>query len=186
MHVRVNHKWHSTVFASTLCWLLDVKLPIEVYISIPEKCTHILAENVQTSWTASLSPCPCKDGLHVMHDSHHSWAEQSLGLMIEQCFMQSLKTNGKLTRDWGFSDITTVWVLSLSICAEVNNSMQYLIEVHHKWTTQRWHKGQSSMGCERYPARPTRQDQASPTIHGTYWSAFTEEYCHRCDCITIC
>ena len=80
-----------------------------------------------------------KEGLRVICRSDRCWSGLSPDLVIEQCLMRSLKTTGELTRGRGFSETQChVWILAMPACAEMNSSMQQLINV--KYSTSEQHK----------------------------------------------
>ena len=105
------------------------------------------------------------NGLHVGRRSDYFWAWLSTDFIIEQVLMSSVKTTGGLTRGRGMSETQgLVWLMSIPVCAGVNNSMQNLTGVkyhtseQHKDTTksrkQRGYKDTNTLiGClsERKP-----------------------------------
>ena len=71
-------------------------------------------------------------GLHVIRRSDRYWAGLSTDLVIEQALMRSLKTTGGLTRGTGMSETQRlVWLLSMPMCAEINNTMQALSGIEY-------------------------------------------------------
>lgn len=79
------------------------------------------------------------DGFHVARRSDRFWGGLSTDLMIEQVLMRSIKTTGGLTRGKGMSEIQRlVWLMSMPITADVNDSMQNLTGVN--FSTSEQHK----------------------------------------------
>lgn len=88
------------------------------------------------------------DGFHVARRSGRFWGGLSTDLMIEQVLMRSVKTTGGLTRGKGISEIQRlVWLMSMPICADVNNSMQSLTGVNY--VTSEQHKDTTKARKER-------------------------------------
>ncbi|XP_021375007.1 uncharacterized protein LOC110464230 [Mizuhopecten yessoensis] len=72
-----------------------------------------------------------REEYHVVRRSDRYWTRLSTDLIIEQVLMRSLKTSGCLTRGSGMSEIQrTVWLLSMSIGAEVNDAIQYFTNAY--------------------------------------------------------
>ncbi|KAK3743952.1 hypothetical protein QZH41_002713 [Actinostola sp. cb2023] len=89
-----------------------------------------------------------QDGFHVVRRSDRYWAGLSTDLTIEQVLMRSVKTSGGLTRGRGMTETQRlVWLMSMPICAEVNNAMQGLTGVNYQTSEQ--HKDASSTRQER-------------------------------------
>ena len=89
-----------------------------------------------------------KESLHVIRRSHRRWSGLSPDLVIEQCFMRSLKTTDGLTRCMGFSETQhLLWDLSMPACAEINNSMLQFTNV--KYSTSEQHKEATYARVER-------------------------------------
>ncbi|KAK3744094.1 hypothetical protein QZH41_005421, partial [Actinostola sp. cb2023] len=89
-----------------------------------------------------------QDGFHVVRRSDRYWAGLSTDLTIEQVLMRSVKTSGGLTRGRGMTETQRlVWLMSIPICAEVNNAMQGLTGVNYQTSEQ--HKDASSTRQER-------------------------------------
>ena len=79
------------------------------------------------------------EGYHVVRRSDRFWAGLSTGLIIEQVHMRSIKTHGGLTRGKGMTEAQRlVWILSMPVCASINETMQkfsgvsYETSDHHK------------------------------------------------------
>ena len=79
-------------------------------------------------------------GFHAVRRSARYWTGLSTYLIIEQVLMRSVKKYGCLTRGRGMTEIQRlVWVLSMPVCANVNEAMQKLTGVsyqtseHHKY-----------------------------------------------------
>jgi hypothetical protein len=78
-----------------------------------------------------------QNGLHVARRSDRYWAGLSTDLMIEQVLMRSVKTSGGLTRGRGMTETQRlVWLLSMPICAEVNEAMQQFTGVTYHTSEQ--------------------------------------------------
>ena len=72
------------------------------------------------------------DGFHAIRRSDHHWTGLSSDLIIEQVMMRSLKSRGGLTRGRGMTEHQRlVWLLSMPVCAEINQAMQELTEVNY-------------------------------------------------------
>ena len=65
------------------------------------------------------------EGYHMVRPSDMFWAGLSTDLIIEQVLMRSIKTHGGLTRRNGMTENQRlVWVLSMPVCASINETMQ--------------------------------------------------------------
>lgn len=72
-------------------------------------------------------------GYHSVRRSERYWAGLPTDLIIEQVLMRSLKTSGGLTRGSGMSEQQRlVWLLSMPACADTNQAMQSLTNIHSK------------------------------------------------------
>lgn len=79
---------------------------------------------------------------HTIRRTDRNWAGLSLDLVTEQLLMQSLKTNGALTRGSGLSELERlVWLFSMPACAEVNVVMQMITGI--TFATSDQHKDES-------------------------------------------
>jgi len=78
-----------------------------------------------------------QDGFHVIRRSNRYWAGLSTDLAIEQVLMRSVKTTGGLTRGRGLTEIQRlVWLMSMPMCAQVNEAMQTLTDVQYATSNQ--------------------------------------------------
>ena len=67
------------------------------------------------------------DGYHVVRCSDMFWAGLSTDIIIEQVLMISTKPHGGLTRGKGMTENQRlVCVLSMPVCASINETMQHL------------------------------------------------------------
>ena len=77
------------------------------------------------------------EGYHVVRRSDRFWAGLSTDLIIEQVLMRSIKTHGGLTRGKGMTEKKrSVWVLSMSVCASINENMQKFSGVSYETSDQ--------------------------------------------------
>ena len=77
------------------------------------------------------------EGYHVVRRSDRFWAGLSTDLIIEQVLMISIKTHGGLTRGKGMTENQRlVWVLSMPVCASINETMQKFRGVSHETSDQ--------------------------------------------------
>ena len=75
------------------------------------------------------------EGYHVVRRSDRFWAGLSIDLIIEQVLMRSIKTHGGLTR--GMTEKKrSVWVLSMYVCASINENMQKFSGVSYETSDQ--------------------------------------------------
>ncbi|CAC5375557.1 unnamed protein product [Mytilus coruscus] len=67
------------------------------------------------------------NGNHVIRRSNRYWAGISSDLFIEQVLMRSAKTADGLTRGRGMTESQrSLWLMSMPVCAEINQAMQDL------------------------------------------------------------
>ena len=67
----------------------------------------------------------------MVRQSDRQYGGLSPDLIIEQCYMGTIKTSGGLTRGSGFTEnMCNIWVLSRAACARVNESMQELTNMY--------------------------------------------------------
>ena len=65
------------------------------------------------------------EGYHVVRRIDMFWAGLSTDLFIEQVLIRNIKTHGGLTRGKGMTENQRfVWVLSMPVCASINETMQ--------------------------------------------------------------
>ena len=77
------------------------------------------------------------EGYHVVNPSDRYWAGLSPDLIIEQVFMRSVKTHDGLTRGkWMTENQRVVWVLSMPVCASINETMQKFSGVSYETSDQ--------------------------------------------------
>ena len=77
------------------------------------------------------------DGFHAIRRSDRQWAGLSSDLIIEQVMMRSVNSSGGLTRGRGMTEHQRlVWLLSMPVCAEINQAMQELTEVNYNTVEQ--------------------------------------------------
>ena len=77
------------------------------------------------------------EGYHVVRRSDRFWAGLSTDLIIEQVLMRSIKTHGGLTRGKGMTENQRLaWVLSMPVCASINETMQKFSGVSHETSDQ--------------------------------------------------
>ena len=77
------------------------------------------------------------EGYHVVRRSDRFWAGLSPDLIIEQVLMRSIKTHGGLTRGNGITENQRlVWVLSMPVCASINETMQTFSGVSYETSDQ--------------------------------------------------
>ena len=77
------------------------------------------------------------EGYHVVRRSDMFWAGLSTDLIIEQVLMRSIKTHGGLTRGKGMTENQRlVWVLSMPVCASINETMQKFTGVSYETSDQ--------------------------------------------------
>ena len=89
------------------------------------------------------------EGYHVVRRSDMFWAGLSTDLIIEQVLMRSIKTHGGLTRVNGMTENQCLaWVLSMSVCASINETMQKFSGVSCETSDQ--HKDVSAARQARY------------------------------------
>ena len=89
-----------------------------------------------------------EEGLHVVTRSDPYWADLLQYLVIEQVLMRSLKTTGGLTRGRGMTEIQRlVWLLSITVCSEMNLAMQEPTSVSNMTSEQ--HKDVSNAKMEK-------------------------------------
>ena len=89
-----------------------------------------------------------QDGLHVVRRSDCYRAGLSTDLAIKQVLMHSVKMCGGLTRGRGMSESQRrIWLLSMPVCADVNNAMQNLTGVMYHTSDQ--HKDTTKARQER-------------------------------------
>ena len=78
-----------------------------------------------------------QNGLHCARRSDSFWVGLSTDLMIEQILMHSVKTSGGWTQGKGLSETQRlVWLMSMPVCAEVNNAMHTLTGVRYSHVLQ--------------------------------------------------
>ena len=76
------------------------------------------------------------EGYHVVRRSDMFWAGLSTDVIIEQVVMRSIKTHGGLTRGKEMTENQRlVWVLSMPVCASINETLQNLAVSHMKPVT---------------------------------------------------
>ena len=84
------------------------------------------------------------EGHHVVRRSDRFWAGLSPDLIIEQVLMRSIKTHDGLTRGKGMTENQRlVWVLSMPVCASINETMQKFSDVSYKTSDK--HKDVTSL-----------------------------------------
>ena len=89
------------------------------------------------------------EGYHVVRRSDRFWAGLSTVLIIEQVLMRSIKTHGGLTRGKGMTENQRlVWVLSMPVCASINETIQQFSGVSYETSDQ--HKDVSAARQARY------------------------------------
>ena len=77
------------------------------------------------------------EGYHTARRSDRFWGGLWTELMIEQCMMRSIKSQGGLTRCRGITDtFCLTWIHSMHTCADVHNSMTGLTNLQHKTSKQ--------------------------------------------------
>ena len=77
------------------------------------------------------------EGYHVVRPSDMFWAGLSPDLIIEQVLMRSVKTYDGLTRGKGMTENQRlVWVLSMPVCARINETMQTFSGVSYETSDQ--------------------------------------------------
>ena len=77
------------------------------------------------------------EGYHVVRRSDMFWAGLSTDLIIEQVFMTSITTHDGLTRGKGMTENQRlVWVLSMPVCASINETMQQFSGVSYETSGQ--------------------------------------------------
>lgn len=78
-----------------------------------------------------------KNGGHVVRRSNGNWAGLAPDMVIEQCLMRALKTNGGLTRGGGMSEMQRMmWLLSMPVYSEYNQAMQSFTNVSYECSEQ--------------------------------------------------
>ena len=122
------------------------------------------------------------EGHHVVRRSDRFWAGLSPDLIIEQVLMRSIKTHDGLTRGKGMTENQRlVWVLSMAVCASINETMQKFSDVSYKTSDK--HKDVTSLFqyelCT-YPAAlcessslPTQPNKA--VLADYLWKSMKEE-----------
>ena len=76
-------------------------------------------------------------GNHTVRRTDRYWGGLSTDLIIEQVLMRSLKTTEGLTRGRGMSEAQrTLWLLSMSACAEMNLAMQVFSATNYATSEQ--------------------------------------------------
>ena len=87
------------------------------------------------------------EGYHVVRRSDIFWAGLSTDQIIEQVLMRSIKTHGGLTRGKGMTEKKhLVWVLSMPVCASINETMQAFSGVSYE----------TSLSLPRFPLSGVR------------------------------
>ena len=77
------------------------------------------------------------EGYHVVRRSDRFWAGLSTDLIIEQVLIGSIKTHGGLTRGKGMTKKKRlVWVLSMPVCASINETMHKFSGVSYETSDQ--------------------------------------------------
>ena len=77
------------------------------------------------------------EGYDVVRRNDRFWAGLSKDLIIEQVPMRSIKTHGGLTRGKGMTENQRlVWILSMPVCASINETMQTFSGVSHETSDQ--------------------------------------------------
>ena len=72
------------------------------------------------------------EGYDVVRRNDRFWAGLSTDL-IEQVLMRSIKTHGGLTRGKGMTENQRLmWILSMPVCASINETMQTFSGVSHE------------------------------------------------------
>ena len=89
------------------------------------------------------------EGYHVVRRSDRFWAGLSPDLIIEQVPMRSITTHGGLASGNGMTENQrSVWVLSMPVCASINETMQQFSGVSYETSDQ--HNDVSAARQARY------------------------------------
>ena len=77
------------------------------------------------------------EGYHVVRRSDRFWAGLSPDIIIEQVLMRSRQTHGGQTRGTGTTENQRlVWVLSMPVCARINETMKKFSGVSYEASDQ--------------------------------------------------
>ena len=103
------------------------------------------------------------EGYHVVRRSDRFWAGLSTYLIIEQVLMRCIKTHGGLTRGKGMTENQRlVWVLSMPVCASINETMQKFSVVSYEISDQ--HNDVSVTSTMMYQQLDKREMSVTPLI----------------------
>ena len=111
------------------------------------KCLYIYLQNMQKlkDHHPALQQA-FMQGHHGFQRSDRYWAGLSVDLVIEQMLMRSVKSAGGLTRGRGMADSQqNQWLLSMPVCADLNNALLEVTELEYSTSEQHVEIGESRM-----------------------------------------